>query len=65
MKESGPSGDPETTGTHSMIEARNSFLHRFQLALLDDFQGEKRGYDPYDTVNGRLGDVWRSKRKRA
>jgi hypothetical protein len=64
MKESGPSGDLESTGTHSTIEAQNSFLSRFQLALLDDFHGERRGYDPYDTFKGKLGDVWSTKRKR-
>ncbi len=64
MKENGPSGDLEITGTHSTIEAQSSFLNRFQQALLDPFQGERRGYDPYDTFNGKLRDVWSSKRKR-
>ena len=39
---------------------------RFKLAFLDEYTGEKRGYDPYDTSAHRgTPDIWASKRKRA
>jgi hypothetical protein len=40
-------------------------LSRIKLAFLDDYTGEERGYDPYDTSKNRGRDVWMSKRKRA
>jgi hypothetical protein len=39
-------------------------LGRITLALLDEYKGERQGYDPYDT-SGRTRDPWRAKRKRA
>jgi hypothetical protein len=40
-------------------------LSRIKLAFLDEYTGENRGYDPYDTSKGRAPDIWMSKRKRA
>jgi hypothetical protein len=40
-------------------------LSRIKLEFLDEYAGEKRGYDPYDTSKDRTPDVWRFKRKRA
>jgi len=42
-----------------------SVLSRIKLALLDEYKGDQRGYDPYDTSGQRSGDVWSKKRKRA
>ena len=38
---------------------------RIQLALLEEYTEEKRGYDPYDTSRIHAPDIWASKRKRA
>jgi len=65
MKESGPSGQLDASGTHSTIKAQKNFLSRFQLELLDEFPGERRGYDPYDTTSAKQRDGWSGKRKRA
>jgi hypothetical protein len=43
----------------------SDLLKRFKLELLDQYVGEKRGYDPYDTSMDRSPDVWSKKRKRA
>ncbi len=40
-------------------------LTRIQLACLDSFANERRGYDPYDTSRGLSDDIWSRKRKRA
>lgn len=40
-------------------------LSRIQLAFLDEYSCEKRGYDPYDTSKRATPDIWASKRKRA
>jgi hypothetical protein len=42
-----------------------SVLSRINLAFLDEFSCEKRGYDPYDSGKARGPEIWGSKRKRA
>ena len=45
--------------------AQLDVVTRIQLALQDEYKGEQKGYDPYDTSRARLRDVWSGKRKRA
>jgi hypothetical protein len=40
-------------------------LSRIKLSFLDDYEREKRGYDPYDTSKGLAPDIWSTKGKRA
>lgn len=55
-------GNAQATSAVSSLDV----LSRIKLAFLDEYTGEKRGYDPYDTSSHRATpDIWASKRKRA
>ncbi|HET9389259.1 MAG TPA: hypothetical protein VFO44_06400 [Steroidobacteraceae bacterium] len=54
-----PQRDSEAPGNES------SLASRFRLAMLDEHQGERPGYDPYETTSRKKHDVWSSKPKRA
>lgn len=59
-------GGPDAVKPGSAAEPISSqVLSRIQLALLDEYQREQRGYNPYDTSRARARDVWNGKRKRA
>lgn len=59
----GPARQPaDQTDT---IEGLESVMSRIQLACLEDFTQERRGYDPYDSSKSRSPDIWALKRKRA
>jgi len=64
MKVTNRPGKPGTAKTEAESNPL-SVLARIQLACLDDYTCERRGYDPYDSSKGRDLDVWSSKRKRA
>jgi hypothetical protein len=64
MKRTDRPAQPETAKPRSASDSM-SVLSRLTLGLLDEYQCEKQGYDPYDTSRGRVPDVWRAKRKRA
>ncbi len=55
---------PDTTESVSESDSL-SVLSRIQLAFLDEYTCEKRGYDPYDNSKSRVPDIWARKRKRA
>jgi hypothetical protein len=42
-----------------------SLASRFRLAMLEEYLGEQRGHNPYDTCAAIKRDVWSTKRKRA
>jgi hypothetical protein len=58
---------PTRTGKTQAVAESNPLkaLSRIKLAFLDEYTGEKRGYDPYDTSKNHAPDIWASKRKRA
>jgi hypothetical protein len=56
-----PSRAQSTADTSAAYRA----LSRIKLELLDEYTGERKGYDPYDTSQGRMKDAWRVTRKRA
>jgi hypothetical protein len=58
-----PAKPASTTAQHPSNPL--DLLKRIRLEFLDEYVGEKRGYDPYDTSKGRSPDIWSSKRKRA
>jgi hypothetical protein len=57
-------GKPDTAMTDTTSD-QLSVVSRIQLAFLDEYSCEKKGYDPYDTSKDRRPDVWAAKRKRA
>jgi hypothetical protein len=64
MKRTAGPGSPDTVKTLPASDPL-SVLSRIQLAFLDEYTCEKRGYDPYDTSKARAPDIWASKHKRA
>jgi hypothetical protein len=62
MKRTEGPAKPQTTDT---VQGLESVMSRIQLAFLEDFTRERRGYDPYDSSKSRSPDIWALKRKRA
>lgn len=59
---------PDNAKSSDSTETRSdplSVLSRIQLAFLEDYTTEKRGYDPYDTSKDRMAQPWSFTRKRA
>ena len=54
-----PAGEGATGET-----TKNRTLGRLKLALIENERAD-RGYNPYDAATRHIGDVWRSKPKRA
>lgn len=63
MKRTPPQGLPPGNPTAPAQE--RSLASRFRLALLDEHQVDRPGYNPYETAGGKKRDVWGSKPKRA
>jgi len=64
MKPTPPPGEqPPGNPAEPIQEA--SLASRFRLALQDEHQEERPGYDPYERTSARSSDVWRNKPKRS
>lgn len=64
MKRAAPGKQP-IPGAPAEFARDMSLSGRFRMAMLDEYQGEHHGYNPYDTSAEAKRDVWSAKRKRA
>jgi len=65
MKQTPLQGEEQPPGDSAAPGNESSLASRFRLAMLDAHQGERPGYDPYETTGGKQRDAWSSKPKRA